>query len=271
MKFSTMTTHHAHLVKSLADSNSTHAVDDATLSLDFDPLASMSDNLARFWQSISDKLKHSYALVADSLFDEVLIKASEQQLNDALDQFVVQNVDMVHDLRLSLHEDWLRLYATIYIQGIFAKVACDFRLVGIELTGDVQRVIFEQLSDTHVLTLHSKTWWQAPAAKSALWLYHLLLRHDPLPVILQKITVKEEPFAVHKGRFIYLDIGRYFAKSPHIIAYFKKAQVNTAHTTHGNLIAHVQLNLDEVIGLGRDDDIISEKDNPHKQTSAQTQ
>lgn len=244
--------------------NQTHTPLDDIIDIQFNPFGELSDNLTLLWQSLNHKFRHGYTMVADSLFDELLVRGSEQQLNDALYNFVVKHVQMIHDLHLELHHDWLRLYATVYFRGIFVKVACNFRLVSIELTGDIQRVVFEQLSNTDILELHSKTWWQTPAIKTALSTYRRVYKHDPLAMILQKITVKEEPFAVHKGRFIYVDIGRYFAKSPEIIGYFRKAQVNHAYTTEGNLVARVRINFEEVIGLGRDDDIISEKDNPNR-------
>lgn len=240
--------------------------DDSAIDIGFDPLATVTDNVVTLWRAITSKLKQGYTTASDTVTDEIVVRVSEKQLNDALYKFVTKNVGMVHDLHLDLHNDWLRLYATVYTKGIFAKVACNFRLVAIEINSNTQRLIFEQLSDTDILQLHSKTWWQAPIAKTAVVVFRKVLKADPLPFILQKITVKEEPFAMHKGRFIYLDIGRYFAKNPKFLGYFKKFHVNTAHTTKDNLLAKVQINFDELITLGSGtDDIITEKDNPNRQ------
>lgn len=239
---------------------------DPAIDIAFDPLAGMADNIVSLWRSATQKLKQSYTAATDTVGDEILIRVSEQQLNDALYRFVTQNVEMVHDLHLELHNDWLRLYATVYTKGVFAKVACNFRLVGIEINPSTQRLIFEQLSDTDILQFHSKTWWQVPVAKIAVSAYRKLVGADPLGFILQKITVKEEPFATHKGKFIYLDISRYFEKNQKFLSYFKKVHVNTAHTTEDNLLAKIQIHFDELISLGNGtDDIISEKDNPERQ------
>lgn len=237
---------------------------DNAIELEFDPLASLSDNLMSLWQNISNSLKRGYSAATDTLGDELLVRGSEKQLNDALFEYVVQNAEMVHKLSLTLHNNHLRLYATIYNSGIFASVACNFRLVTIELNSDYQRLVFQQLSDTEILALHSDRWYLPALAKTGVGLYRLLLKKDPLPFALQKIPVKGAPFAVHKGEYIYLDIGRYLPKN--ITAYFNKAQVNDAYTTEGNLLAKVQINFANLINIGTDgDDIISEKDNPDQQ------
>lgn len=233
------------------------------LDLEFDPLSSLTDNLLGLWTRASSALRHGYLTTTGSLIDELLIRGSEKQLNDALHTYVTQNVEMVHRLHLTLHDNWLRLYATVYTSGVFASVACNFRLVTIEINSDYQRLVFEQLSDTEILTLHSKKWHIATAAKLGVGLYRLLLRKDPLAFALSKITVKSEPFAVHKGKYIYLDISRYFVNKPDITKYFKKVHVNDAYTTPGNLLAKVQINFAELINFGVDgDDIISEQDDP---------
>lgn len=243
------------------------AIDNA-IDIGFDPLASVASNIVSLWTSVTGKLKHSYTKASSSLTDEVLVRVSEKQLNDALYTFVTKNVVMIHDLHLNLHNDWLRLYATVYVKGIFAKVACNFRLVAIEVNNNTQRLVFEQLSDTDILQLHSKVWWQAPVARFLVRVYRKVVSADPLAFILQKINVKDEPLAVHKGNFIYVDIGRYFAKNPKFLSYFKKVHVNTAHTTTDNLLAKIQINFDELITLGSGtDDIISEKDNPDRKRS----
>lgn len=215
------------------------------------------------WQSILSTLKHNYITTADGLIDEVLIKLSQQQVNEALNRFVVQNVDMILDLHMDLHDNWLRLYCTVNIQGIFASVACNFRLVHAQLDGNTQRFVFEQLSDTDILQLHSKKWWYATGAKLALKLYKTVTRKDPLPFLLHKIKVKGEPFASYKGNIIYLDIHRYLAKQTKILNTLKKVQVNDGDTDTEKLLLKLQINFAELLSFGDSgEDIITEKDNP---------
>lgn len=242
-----------------------HSEPKEPLELPFDPMANLGDNLLIGWQTFISNLRHSYISTADSLIDELLIQVTEEQVNNALHKFVVQNVGMLHELYMTLHDDWLRLYATVDIKGVFAKVACNFRLVGATLSKDTQRLVFEQLSDTEILTLHSKKWWYVPAAKTGVGVYKKVTGADPLPFLLQKIKVKDEPFAVHKGEYIYLDIHRYLAKQETILGYLAKAQVNDAHTKTGNLLLKVQINFGELLTLGEaGEDIITEKDSPDR-------
>lgn len=233
------------------------------IDVDFDPTATLQANLLGLWTRLSSALRHGYLLASTTIFDEILLRASEKQLNDALYQFVVKNVEMVHHMHIALHDNWLRLSVTVYTSGVFASVACNFRLVSIELNGEYQRLVFEQLTDTEILSLHSKQWYIASLAKMGVRLYRGVLNKDPLPLALKKINVKGEPFAVHKGNYIYLDISRYFANSPDIVSYFQKAQVNTGYTSEGNLLANVQINYSQLLNFGVDgDDIISDKDDP---------
>lgn len=236
------------------------------IDITLDLAGSLADNTMLLWRTFMQQIKSSYLTMAEHLTDEMLIRVSQKQVNDALHRFITQNVQMLHDLHLDIHDDWLRLYATIDIMGVFASVACNLRVVQIQLNADTQRLVFEQLSNTDILELYSKKWYQSPLARLGVSLYRTVLRKDPLPFILQKIKVKDEPFATHKGRFIYLDIHRYLKGQPKIISYLAKAQVNDAYTLANNLLLNVQINFGELLRFGESgEDIISEDDNPNTQ------
>lgn len=240
------------------------------IALELNPLAGVMDNLLLLWQSLLASTRQGYTNVSEHWLDELLIQVKESQINEALHRFVTQNVDMVHDLHLDLHDDWLRLYATVYTSGVYATVATNLRLVGAQINFDIQRLVFEQISQTDIITLHSEKWWQAAAAKLGVGAYRKIVGCDPLPFLLQKIKVKDEPFAVHKDNYIYLDISRYFAGKPDITNYFKKAQVNDAYTQEANLLLKLQINFGELISFGEaGEDIISEKDNPNKRRKSE--
>ncbi|MDO5651007.1 MAG: hypothetical protein Q4G13_02585 [Moraxella sp.] len=220
------------------------------------------------WQQLIGNIKTSYINTTDALIDEVYITLSQQQINDALAKFVTHNVGMILNLRMDLHQDWLRLYCTVNFKGIFASVYSDFRLVDMTLTAEVQRLVLEQISNTHIIELHSQKWWQVPAAKSAINMYRTVMRTDPLPFLLSKILIKKEPFATHKGNFIYLDIHRYLAKQTKILKTLKKVQVNHGETRDHQLILKAQLNPAEFMNFGTSgEDIITDKDNPNRQKS----
>lgn len=230
-----------------------------------------SDAFSRFWHHLKNQANQRYSALTDGLFDEIVVRLSQKEVNDALHEFVTQNVDMLHDLHLELQDDWLRLYATLDVFGVYASVATNLRLVHATLTHDTQRFVFEQIGRTDVLCLYSKNWLHGVLAKAALKLYRLILRQDPLPFALQQIEVKGEPFAVHKGNYIYLDIHRYLAKQKKILGYLAKAQVNDADTIKDNLLLKAQINFTELLNFGEAGEaIISEKDNPALHTNQDT-
>lgn len=238
-------------------------LDDDGIALYFDAQSSIMDALSGAWQSLVSSVKSS-PVAHDGVFDEILIKLSAKQVNDAMHDFIVKNVDMLHDLHLELHDDWLRLFCTLDIQGVFASVSCDLRLVQAVINGNVQRFVFEQLSDTKIIELHSKSWWHVPAAKMALKLYKLIMRQDVLGFALSKIEVKNRPFATHKGNIIYLDIHRYLAKQTKILNMLKKVQVNDGYTKTDKLLLKLQVNFSEMLNFGQSgDNIITEDDKPN--------
>lgn len=217
------------------------------------------------WQQTLGNLKHSYATATSQWIDEIHLSVSQQQINDALYRFVVSNVGMVHDLKLELHNGWLRLYVTVNVKGVFASLASNFQLVHLQLNKHTQRLVLRQVSDTDILELHSKTWWQAPLARFALQMYHTLFKKDPLPVVLNKINIKGTPFTEHKGNVIYLDIGRWLKRNEKIMSTIKKAQINQGILKNEQLLLLLEPNFAEILSLGDPNaPIITEKDDPNK-------
>lgn len=208
-------------------------------------------------------VKHNYTNTAGDLVDEIYVTGSQEQINDALIQFVVKNVDMILELRLELLDGFLRLYCTADLLGMHLAVASNFKLAEARLDRHVQRFAFEQISDTEILTLHSTSWWKTPAVKSAIGLYRTLLKKDPLPFLLSlSPKLKGIPFIEYKGNVIYLEIGRWLPDS--VKVYLKKVQINHAVVKKEQLILKAQPNFGEILSLGDPNaDVITEKDNPN--------
>lgn len=221
-------------------------------------------NLLTGWQNQLNAIKHNYAKTANNLSDEFLITVSEQQINDALAQFVVKNVGLLLDLKLTLSNDTMRLYCTANFLGLYLSVYADFRLVQIRMDKYIQHVVFEQISDTHIVDLHAKQWYKAVAIKRAISLYRTLFKKDPLPFLLSlSPKLRGKPFIEYKGNFIYLEIGRWFSDS--IKSKIKKIQITHAQTLPEQLIIKAQPNFGEILSFGDPNaDIITEKDNPDK-------
>ncbi|OOR90129.1 hypothetical protein B0181_05495 [Moraxella caviae] len=223
------------------------------------------EDLFLSWQQTLGSVKHSYASAADSFIDEFFVTVSQEQLNDLLYQYVTKNVDMVLDLKLELHDGWLRLIATVNFKGIFATVASNFELVQLQLDRHRQRLVLRQISDTDIIELHSRKFWQAPLARFAVKSYRTLLKKDPLPFILSSIPIKGVPFTEHKGDVIYLEIGRWLKKAKIVMKNIRKVQINTGVTMHEQLILKAQPNFGEILSFGDPNaDIITEDDNPNK-------
>lgn len=240
-----------------------HTYDDSS---SFQSDALISDGLLSGWQQVFGNIKHGYIKAADSLVDEILITLSQKQVNDALYKFVTKNVKMLHNLKLDMHDNWLRLTCTVNIMGIFATVASNFQLVHLQLDRHTQRLVLRQISDTDIIELHTKQWYKAPAARIALGAYRLFLRKDPLPFILSSIKIKGIPFTEHKGNVIYLDIGRWLKSNEMIMTNLKKAQVNDGDLKPQQLLLKIQPNFGDILSFGDPNaDIITEKDNPDKQ------
>ena len=111
----------------------------------------ISDSLLLGWQQAFGNIKHAYVKAADSLVDEIWVTLSQQQVNDALYKFVTKNVKMLHNLKLDIHEGWLRLSCTVDMMGIFATVASNFELVHLQLDRHTQRLVLRQISDTDII------------------------------------------------------------------------------------------------------------------------
>ncbi|WP_066801436.1 hypothetical protein [Moraxella oblonga] len=221
-------------------------------------------NLLNSWQNNLNTLKHNYATATNNLTDEFLITVSEQQINDALAQFVVKNVGLLLDLKLQLSDNSMRLYCTANFLGLYLSVYADFRLVQIRADKYIQQVVFEQISDTQIVDLYAKKWYKSFAIKHAIKLYRTLLKKDPLPFLLSlSPKLKGKPFIEYKGNFIYLEIGRWFPES--IKNKIKKIQITHAQTLPEQLLIKAQPNFGEILSFGDPNaNIITEKDNPNK-------
>lgn len=222
------------------------------------------DSITASIQNTLTSIKQSYTNAAGDLIDEIYVTGSQEQVNDALNEFVVQNVDMVLDLHLELLDGFLRLYCTADLLDMHLSVACNFKLTEARLDRHVQRFAFEQISNTDIIALHSKSWWKTPAIYFAISAYRTLLRKDPLPFLLSlSPKLKGKPFIEYKGNIIYLEIGRWLPDD--IKGYLKKAQVNHGVVKKEQIVLKVQPNFGDILSFGDSNSpIITEKDNPNK-------
>lgn len=211
------------------------------------------------WQRLLTQTRDTYDKLSDSLDNEFLIPLSEKQVNEALDEYVVKNVDAILDLHMDIHDGWFRLHATVFYEGIYAQVAANFSLIHVQLDRNVQRFVFGQLTPTEIISLQCAMYLKKVGIEAALWGYQKVMKDDPLGFILSKINI-----AKPKDNVLYLDIHRWLKKSEKIMGYLQKVQVNHGFLAEQQLVLKANVNLTEIINLSGDKVIITEADNPNQ-------
>lgn len=203
------------------------------------------------------KTQDWYARFEDFSEQEILLPISEQQVNDALAQYVTKKVAAILDLHLDLHDSWLRLHTTVNVKGIFAQLAVNLRLVHVQLDRDRQRLVFGQLSNTEVLVLHTDSYLKTQAIRAALWGFQGVLKRDPLGLALGRANL-----ATQKDDILYLDLARWLRKNEKIMDTLNKVQINHGLLAEEQLLLKAQVNISEIINLGSGQVVITEDDNP---------
>ena len=101
--------------------------------------------------NISRRIRQVYQKAEGFIEDEREFPLSQVFLNATFQRFVTDNVKMLQDLHADLHDDWLRLYATLNYNGLDITLSVDLKLVQMELNKSTQLIVFEQISDTQVI------------------------------------------------------------------------------------------------------------------------
>ena len=188
--------------------------------------------------NISKRIRQVYQRAEGFIEDEREFPLSQVFLNATFQRFVTDNVSMLKDLHADLHEDWLRLYATLDVKGLYITLSVDLKLVQMELNKNVQLIVFEQISDTQVIEAKFKNIFQKIAVKFALFFYQKVLNKDPLGMILEKLNVIKV-----KDGLLDLDLNRWLGKNRSIIDTLAKVHVNHAVLREAELVVMGNVNL----------------------------
>lgn len=188
--------------------------------------------------NISKRIRQVYQRAEGFIEDEREFPLSQVFLNATFQRFVTDNVSMLKDLHADLHKDWLRLYATLDVKGLYITLSVDLKLVQMELNKDIQLIVFEQISDTQVIEAKFKNIFQKLAVKFALFFYQKVLNKDPLGMILEKLNVIKV-----KDDLLYLDLNRWLGKNRSIIDTLAKVHVNHAVLREAELVMMGNVNL----------------------------
>ena len=141
------------------------------------------------FSNIAKQFRKVYQKAEGFIEEEREFPISQVFLNATFKKFVTDNVQILEDLHADLHQDWLRLYATINVKGLHTILSVDLKLVQMELNKDMQLIVFEQISETEIIEAKFPNFLMKIGFKSALFFYQKILRKDPLGIILEKFEV----------------------------------------------------------------------------------
>lgn len=188
--------------------------------------------------NISNRIRQVYQRAEGFIEDEREFPLSQVFLNATFQRFVTDNVAMLKDLHADLHDDWLRLYATLNVKGLHITLSVDLKLIQMELNKDTQLIVFEQISDTQVIEAKYKNIFQKIAVNCALFFYQKVLNKDPLGMILEKLEVIQV-----KDDLLHLDLNRWLGKNRSILETLAKVHVNHAVLREAELVVIGNVNL----------------------------
>ncbi|SDB97347.1 hypothetical protein [Acinetobacter boissieri] len=194
-------------------------------------MQALIDNLSHYVQRV-------YQKAGGFIEEQREFAVSQVFLNATLKKFVTDNVGLLKDLHADLHDDWLRLYATIDVQGLHTTLFVDLKLLQMELNKTTQLIVFEQISQTQILDATYKNKLQQWVVQTALFFYQKVLKKDPLGKILQHfnvLTVKDE--------LLHLDLNQWLGKNQSILETLNKVRINHAVLRETELVLKGNLNL----------------------------
>ena len=188
--------------------------------------------------NLSQRIRRVYQKAEGFIEDEREFPLSQVFLNATFQRFVTDNVKMLQDLHADLHDDWLRLYATLNYNGLDITLSVDLKLVQMELNKTTQLIVFEQISDTKVIDAKYPNFLYKMGVRLALCFYQKVLNDDPLGMILEKLKVIKV-----KDDLLHLDLNRWLGKQRSIIETLAKVHVNHAVLREAELVVMGNVNI----------------------------
>lgn len=194
--------------------------------------------MSTFITNISNYIQDVYRKAGGFIEDEREFAVSQVFLNATFKRFVTDNVGLLKDLHADLHDDWLRLYATIDVQGLHTTLSVDLKVLKMEMNKTTQLIVFEQISQTQIIDATYKNILQKWAVQSALFFYQKVLKKDPLGMILQHFDVLKV-----KDELLHLDLNKWLGKNQSVLETLNKVRVKHAVLREAELVVMGNLNL----------------------------
>lgn len=199
--------------------------------------------------NIVKRIRQVYQKAEGFIEEEREFPVSQVFLNATFKRFVTDNVKILEDLHADLHDDWLKLYATLNVKGMHLVLSVDLKLVQMELNKDMQLIVFEQISNTQVIEAKYPNIWYKMGVNCALFFYQKVLKKDPLGMILEKFDVIRV-----KDELLHLDLNRWLGKNRSIMDTLNKVHVNHAELRETELVVIGNVNLTAIFSNFREDD-----------------
>lgn len=188
--------------------------------------------------NIARQFRKVYEKAEGFIEEEREFPVSQVFLNATFKRFVTDNVQVLEDLHADLHDDWLRLYATLNVKGLYTILSVDLKLIQMELNKDTQLIVFEQISETKVIEATFQTFWMKIGFRSALFFYQKILRKDPLGMILERFDVIKV-----KDELLHLDLNKWLGGNRSVIQTLSKVHVNHAELRETEMVVIGNVNL----------------------------
>lgn len=211
--------------------------------------------MSNILSKIISSVRQLYQRAGDIIEEERDFSISQNLLNATLQKYVTDNVSLLKDLHADLYDDWLRLYATVDVAGIYAALSVDLKLVQMEFNKDIQLIVFEQISQTQVIESRFDKMFKKWGVNFALFIFQKVLNKDPLGPILQKYNVVEA-----KHGLLYLDLNQWLGDVEKVIGTLNKVHINHGVLQKTELILKANVNLEGVLNRDKKDYIFDELD-----------
>ncbi|TXJ06544.1 MAG: hypothetical protein E6Q25_09040 [Acinetobacter sp.] len=211
--------------------------------------------MSSFLSKITSSVLQLYQRAEDLIEEERDFSVSENMLNATLQKYVTDKVGLIKDLHADLHDDWLRLYATVDVIGIYAELSVDLRLIQMQFDKDIQLLVFEQISKTQVIDARFDGALKKIGANLALFIYQRMMDKDPLGPILQRYDIVQV-----KHSLLHLSLNRWLGSIDKVTRTLKRVHINHGILKESELLLLANVNLDGVFNRNKKDHIIDEFD-----------
>lgn len=209
--------------------------------------------MSNILSKITSSVIHLYQRAENLIEEERDFSVSENMLNSTFKKYVTDNVELLKDLHADVHDDWLRLYATVDVKGIYADLSVDLRLIQMQFNEEVQLLVFEQISQTQVIDARFDGAMKKIAVNFILFFMQKVMNKDPLGPILQRFNIVEV-----KHGLLHLSLNRWLGKVDKIIRTLKGVHINHGILKESELVLLANVDLDGIFNRHKKDDLLDD-------------